>query len=469
MITSNESVVQTNQYKDLNINMNVNKLNIFIPNNNYPERKYVVDFLFGELLQLSYIIIVKSEQKSSLVIEFQDRKVLFEDHFFNKHIEPKSYLSLNNLPQKITHLSSFLDIKIPIIYGTDTYSEENEQIKCGLDIIASSFFMLTRWEEYVLGRKENGKCNEEELLCVKCGYERIPIVHCYEDFLIFLLRRIGVKTNVNRSFEIKNTHDVDRCYLTGWWELFKNVTRIYKDGGKKRAWKILKDYTRYKIHYDNPFDTFSFYMNYADTIGVKDEFYFKCCDDKEPGKSYTIKDGIVQGFISLIKARGHIIGFHPSENTFENSLQFNTEIIRLKSVTELSTVSGRNHALLVAPNTYRDWDNVHADFVSNYGYQYRNGFRCGIAIPFRVFDIEQRTILDVNEIPFEIMDSVLLRTQPSFDDAFENIKEIIQIVKRHNGLLCINWHTDAYNVKQMEKYRPLYPKIIEYIGKQIKK
>lgn len=451
--------------KEINAtNMNRNDLYIYIPNNNCFERKYAVDILFGKLLNLNYVIFDKTEQESSLVIEFQGRKVLFEDHFFNKYVEPKSYLSKHNLPHTIIRLSSFDIINIPIIYGIDTYNEENGQINCGLDIIASTFFMLTRWEEYVLGRKETGKCKEENLLCVKCGYDMVPIVHCYEDFLVYLLRRIGVAINVNRSFAPKITHDVDRCYLTGWGELFKNVTRIYKEGEKKRAWKIVKDYTRYKIYYDNPFDTFSFYMGYAERIGVKDEFYFKCCDNEEPGKSYTIKDNIVQGFISSIKARGHIIGFHPSENTFENSLQFNTEIKRLNSVVELSTVFGRNHALLVAPSTCRDWDNVHADMISNYGYQYRNGFRCGIAVPFHVFDIEQRVILNVKEIPFEIMDSVMLRTQPSFDDAFENIKEIIQIVKRYNGMLCINWHTDAYNIKGMKKYRSLYPKIIEYIG-----
>ena len=39
-------------------------------------------------------------------------------------------------------------MEIPIIYGTDKMQREsNGDVVVGLDIFASTFFMLTRWEE----------------------------------------------------------------------------------------------------------------------------------------------------------------------------------------------------------------------------------------------------------------------------------------------------------------------------------
>ena len=441
----------------------VNSIKLHIPANNVPERLYVIEVLFKELLNMDYDVVEENDQVESLVILAGNKVFAFEDHLWNNHLESNSYLSKENIPHNIINLSSFAALDIPIIYGEDKYLVEEERTHCGLDILASAFFMLTRWEEYVLGRKDTGKCKEDDLLCVKAGYERVPVIHVYEDFLKYLLNEAGIEVKYNRKFTIKTTHDVDRCYLTGWGELLGNAKRIYAKGNRQQAWKIVKDYIWFKTHFKNPFDTYEFFMDCAERVGIKDEFYFKCCEDDESGLTYSIGDKIVQDFIRKIKVRSHKVGFHPSENTYKNTLQFGKEADRLFRGVAPETLVGRNHELLIIPQTYRDWESANAVNVSNYGYQVRNGFRCGIAIPFHVFDFEQRRILRVKEIPFEIMDTVMLRSKPSCEKALDDIQESVDIVKKYKRVLCTNWHTNVYNMSVMAIYKPIYKEMIDYV------
>lgn len=445
----------------------VNSIILHIPANNVPERLYAIEVLFKELLNMDYNVVEEKDQAESLVIQAGDKVIAFEDHFWRHHLEPNSYLSKTNIPHCIINLSSFAALEIPIIYGEDKYLVEEKRTLCGLDILASTFFMLTRWEEYVLGRKDTGKCKEDDLLCVKAGYARVPVVHVYEEFLKYLLNKADIEVKCNRKFAIKTTHDVDRCYLTGWRELFDNARRVYARGNKPQAWKIVKDYIWFKIHFRNPFDTYGFFMDYAEQIGIKDEFYFKCCEANELGTTYQIEDEEVQRFIKCIKKREHNIGFHPSESTFLSHSQFAREVEKLILGAQPTSLIGRNHMLLITPSTYRDWEMAHTDFVSNYGFQARNGFRCGIAVPFTIFDFEQRRMLNLLEIPFEVMDTVMLRNKPSFDEALSDIFDIIRIVKEYKGTLCTNWHTNVYNMRAMIGYKQVYPKMIEYVREQM--
>ncbi len=72
---------------------------------------------------------------------------------------------------------------IPIIYGTDKLeiTEQNQNIiTCGIDIFASSFFMLTRWEEYVnKNRDRHNRFPAIESLAFKNDFLSRPVVNEY--------------------------------------------------------------------------------------------------------------------------------------------------------------------------------------------------------------------------------------------------------------------------------------------------
>lgn len=438
-----------------------NKLRIIIPSNNINERVYTCNVLFGELLCIDFEIKV-AEDAQNTIIEGGEKKIVIEDHFFDNYPGELSYLKKDNIPLDKGTFHSPNEIEIPIIFGTDNLILGEDEVICGLDIIASTFFMLSRWEEFVQGRQETGKCDEQLLFAVRNNLCSVPLVHLYEELLKKLIAGTGIHVNNKREFTVKPTHDVDRCYLTSWGELLSNVRKIYKAGNKKKARKLLSDFVWYKIHEPDPFNTFALFCSYADSIGVKDSFYFKCCEEKERGYTYSVDEDRVKSELNIPKEMGHAIGFHPSESTFNNTDQFKVELERLKSVTGITSVCGRNHGLFCNTTTYRQWEEAGAEYVSNYGYQHRFGFRCGISVPFPLFDVFNRRQLQLYELPFILMDTVMYRNHPSVDTVKNEIKGVINDVKTYNGVLCTNWHTNVFNMLDMCKYREIYKFIFDY-------
>ena len=115
-------------------------LTIKIPNNNLKERKYVIDIIFMEFLN------VKFHQETGgnnyeIILE-NNHKLIIEDHFFCKHPNNLEYLKIDNLPSKLEYAKNDFTIEedIPIIFGNKILKIKNSKsIFCGIDIFASIF------------------------------------------------------------------------------------------------------------------------------------------------------------------------------------------------------------------------------------------------------------------------------------------------------------------------------------------
>src|SRR5690606_238109 len=155
----------------------------------------------------------------------------------------------------------------------------------------------------------------------------------------------------------------------------------------------------YRIFNINPFDSFDQLMDESEKYGFQISFFFKACKSNERGFTYDVSDPSVQKTISSIIHRGHIIGFHPSENTVDNYLQFTIELDRLKASASDKIVGGRNHGLLYNKNTFRFWEDSGLEYDSGLGFQFQNGFRCGTCYDFFFYDVFERRALRLKEKP----------------------------------------------------------------------
>ena len=132
-------------------------IKIKIPDNNVSERKYVIDVLFSFLKDFQYVIEIDVNQ-NDYVISYEEKNIIVKDDFFNRFKDPLAYLDESNIPNTILFLKKNKYSKqkeIPIIFGKDEIKESENKITCYIDIFASTFFMLTRWEEIVLKSKKD--------------------------------------------------------------------------------------------------------------------------------------------------------------------------------------------------------------------------------------------------------------------------------------------------------------------------
>lgn len=445
-------------------------------NDNVPERKYAINLVFNTLLEIDIDLyqIIFDDTADSYIIKSADQQIIIEDHFFKSHPDPLSYLKRENIPSKLSYLHAF-DFVIPIIYGIDKFINEEKRIVVGLDIFASTFFMLTRWEESILGREENGDCDESLLFTVKNDVSQRAIVHEYEELLRHIFSLCGLTIEKKRKYHVVLSHDVDAIISPSFSELFKCLYRkkpfytlVYNNTLSRR------DVIRYKLAFPNSFSQTNKYCSLARKYDCDEWFYIKATAKGEKGNTYDYRDKkTVQYIKKLIKNKDERIGIglHPSQFTFNNNAQWEKEAERLKTLTHEKIRIGRNHHLLYNYNTLRNWESLNdttsSSFeISNFVFHKRLGFRCGISIPFQVYDIFQRRPMNLIECPCTIMDTCMIQgCYDQSEERWKNITEIIDLVKKYRGELVLTWHILIRELNLFDEYYQLCDKVLSYSKK----
>ena len=171
---------------------------IQIPNSFIPERQYIIDVLFREFLGLEYNLEVVDGLTNYRILAGL-KSITICDAFFSR-VKGDQYLDECYLPCAAVFASGPLipGEDLPVIYGDTLLAIGDDHITCGIDIFASSFFMLTRWEEYVIDeRAVDNLFPENRTYAVKNNLQMRPIVNEYVEFLWNML--VSKRFTHNRS------------------------------------------------------------------------------------------------------------------------------------------------------------------------------------------------------------------------------------------------------------------------------
>lgn len=444
-------------------------IRIICHNDNKPERQYSIDVLFSVLLGISkeYYEIQFDEKVDNYIIQQDNRTVIVEDCFFRLYPEPLSYLNLSCIPSEL-RLFHFNDLAIPIIYGEDKYEDNESGSLIGLDVFASTFFMLSRWEEYLLGREETGDCDESLLFTVKNGIHQCPLVHEYES----LLRVVLGLPPTTRKYQVVLSHDVDGFITPSYLRIIKDFFRQSVKGAPKN--KILnltwKEEIKYKRTYPFAYDQFQMYRALSKKYEIPQWLYFKVCDKGEKECTYRFNDPIVGDIINRLKHENSFIqlGFHPSQSTFDNPKQWEREVSRIKFLLGGKPGFGRNHHLLFNTQMLRNWEHLAGPnemfMLSNVVFHNRLGFRSGVAVPYPIFDIYQRRQMRILEYPCQIMDTVVRYASKVKNESeiMKEIETIISSIRRYRGELVLTWHIYIRNANIINTYYHWCTRILNY-------
>jgi len=402
-------------------------IKISIPNNNILERKYIIEIVFNEFLGLSYQIFTGSKEYEFTLLN--KKKLVIKDTFFNKYPEDLTYLKRENIPENIYEL----------------------------DVFALTFFMLTRWEEYVNPvRDEHNRFPATASLAFKQGFLDRPIVD--EELEKFKQKLFALDPSLQfkmKPFTLVLTHDVDEVRF---WKSKKQLIHIVIGDLFKRK-NILLALNRLKEYYfvsknkiKDPFDTFDWLMDKSESIGLKSRFYFISGGTSDYDNRYDIKQQTQ--LIQHIKRRGHIVGIHPSYNAYNDFEQFKKEKELLEEVCECEVEEGREHYLrFEVPTTWQVWEDNGMKVDSTCGYADKVGFRCGTGNEFSVFNILTRKKLKLKERPLILMDCTLFTYNNL--NYIEALKKL-EMLKNRTNMLTLLWH-NSY-IAHIKFYGELFEK-----------
>ena len=432
-------------------------------NKNYTEQKYVIDVFFTCFLCLDYRFIDSSEADVVKIILPNNKKIILEDHFFKDFSSSKDYLSKDNIPESITFISSkknqfLVENDLPVIYGTDTleFADEGKTIICGLDVFASAFFMLARWEEYVYKmRDEHNRFPAESSLAYKHGFLNRPVVNEYAEMLWRMISHLssGITRGL-REFTLIPTHDVDVVEQSPF------VRRLAGDLLKRKD--LAAFFKRIKIGNKNEFNTFEWLMDESEKNNLKSRFYFMSGGTSPNDNFFIIEEQ--KKLLQIIADRGHIIGFHPSYNAYNDVKQFNLEKERLEAVTGNQVFEGRQHFLRFSlPETWQIWEQAGMEIDSSMSFAGHEGFRCGTADEFPVFDIINHKVLKLKEQPLIIMDGTLRDYRGlSKKEAVEQMTYYKNICNKYNMPFTILFHNSSFSEIEWEGWKEIYSFLLQH-------
>jgi len=443
---------------------------IKMPNNNKAERQYIADIIFSEFLGIKFNIEFCDVIDYQIIIN-DSKRLIIKDDFFSKFTD-KTYLSKSNIPDRINILneSEFqLKENMPIIYGNHEIEILENELVCGVDIFASSFYMLSRWEEYVMNEKDiHDRFSDELSLAFKFGFYKRAVVNEYVELLWNMLVHLGFnQKRKDRKYNLFLTHDVD------FFRRYDSTRKLAKAVGgdllKRKSPKMAKETisTFQKIksgEAKDPYDTFDYLMDISEKYNIKSHFYFIPGKIGEADAQYNIDDLDFTETIFNIIGRGHIVGAHFGYDSYNNKEQISTEKKRLIEITNKIKETRQHFLRFENPTTWQILEQNEINIDSTLGYTSDIGFRCGTCYEFSVFDIIERKKLNLKEYPLIVMDTALANaTKRNEEEFLSELYQINKTVKNFNGNFVFLWHQNNKALPEWDFVSEEYEKIIENI------
>lgn len=428
---------------------------------------YILGFLSGE--QVSPEIIARIGYTANPE-EFQKYKlVIIPSPFFEKEIYGTE-LSLPLLPLQIWE-------ETPLLFGQPTTEKNGDTIILHADLVASTYFLITRYEEMVRRdvRDVHGRFPGKESLPYRAGFIDSPLVEEYGKILRSQLRDAGFEVSEPPKIikKVYLTHDLDqlahyrniRGFLGG---LLRGISRP-KEGNRaiRSFWGGLVN---------DPWYTFPWLFNLDNR--VQKALSAKRCESilfiragggigKEDQPMMLFHTPDFQTLIKLCHEKKIVLGLHASYEAGINPKRITDERKHLDRISKKKTLYNRHHYL----NTREPEDMqalIDAKITDDFtlGYADVAGFRLGSCRPVKWINPVTQKLTSLTLHPLTIMDSSLSDQRYMYlnaHEAYEYCIQLINVVESWNGELVMLWHNTSVEKEPKSYHRDLYEKIIEYL------
>ena len=419
------------------------QVKVSIPKAHFNAVSYTFKCLFNEFLGID-IEVSSSESQENFLLEFGTKSLEIENIFFRTK-DPDNLYRKENIPAFVDKGEiKIADKNLPVLslYGKSSITIQSENfIRLHADIVGSTFFMLSRWEEAVVkDRDVHGRFDYRSAASVKLGFYQRPIVNEYVELLWELCRFFQPELKrVKRQYELTVTSDIDE--LRKWKSPKKLLESIYLHITRGKSSRIFRDIANYLGSVNQPKNDFYNNLNYLvqNTKGIDTIFYLKTRSShpKHDKNTYKLKDyaSELQNAISQdIK-----IGIHPKYDSYLNCQSLKDDVESLQSFLGSPVKLVRQHYLRFSvPETWRFQVEANLKEDSTMIFPHKAGFRNGVCYRFPVFDFKADQQLDIYESPLLLMETSYLNS--GFDELLNDAKSIVQSVKQYNGNFVLLWH-----------------------------
>jgi hypothetical protein len=341
------------------------------------------------------------------------------------------------------------------------------------DIFAASFYLLSRYEEYLPHKTDMyGRYAHENSLAFKQGFLNLPLINIWlADLQEILSKKNPSLKLLSRSFTFIPTYDIDIAWSYKHKGFFRNAGGLLKSIFKGQWTSVVERIAVLAGKRKDPFDSFE-WLNDLHSKKQLSPVYFLLLAEKAKGYDKNILP-VKTALKKLVKEHSSLYhtGIHPSWRSGDHLQFLAKEITTLKDITNKPVEKSRQHYIrMTMPATYRRL--IDAGIKEDYsmGYGSINGFRASYCLPYKWYDLEKEQQTPLTIFPFCFMDANLYFEQGySSDEALKEMEHYHNITKQVNGMLITIWHNHFFGTDKMFKgWREVYNTMINRICKEFK-
>lgn len=423
-----------------------------------PRVLYIVDFILGQLCDFSFSVtdnIEEYKESNKLKINYSEKKILAGEFF----LPPHSLLFQNTIEVQDTNIANFYNL--PCLFAIDT-----DESDFPFDILAASFWLLTRYEEYLPTPKDShGRFAAHNCLAKREKFLHLPIIQLWtKHFAQTLCQQFKPLSYSTLPFKFKPSYDIDMAWSYREKGLIRTVGGILSSLKNGKFQQIIQRLQVLSGSKKDPFDSYALLDEIHDTYKIYPLFFFLLGDFGEFDKNINPKNKALQSIVQKIHQK-YLVGIHPSYASNAQSQKVAQEILRLKKITGEKVTHSRQHFLkLTFPDTYRQLIKCGIKNDYSMGYAAEIGYRAGVGVPFFWYDLKKEIKTDLRVHPFQVMDvSLRFYLKYSCNEALKVVTEMIKTQQKVGGTFMTLWHNSSFAEEDgwSKEWQDLYLNIVK--------
>lgn len=414
---------------------------IFVADHQSPRLNYILDEILHKRLSIKYALTDNIDYfKHSQMSKINYSDTLMEDclnipaaHLLYEESIKKQAIQVK---QNDHYQYTFFDITL----DASRFIEVPKQI-VPFDIFSASFYLLSRYEEYISETFDlHNRFKAEHSLAYQNNFLQIPLVdHWANELGKAINHHFNHIQFQNNAYKAIHTFDVDFAYK------YRGLTRT--QFYKKALGNLLRfDFAELKNQFakDKPdaYDTYDLIFDAIKQYNFETIFFFLvAAKNTTYDKNLLPTSTIYEKLILNIRAK-YNTGLHPSYYAGMSASGIADEKQILENLTHKPVEQSRFHFLkfrLPKSYTYLLNAGLHNDYTM--AYSTHIGFRASTCKPFHFFNLAENAATPLQVFSPCVMDVTLKNyLQLSPEQAHEKITSLQEQVKNVNGIFMSVWH-----------------------------
>lgn len=417
-----------------------------------PRFTYIMKHIFTRMLQIDVKFTTKIEdfiKHTSAKITYT-RQPLQNEFFIRSH--------------DLLFEQGVRDIEINIQNwdGIPCFFQTNEKSVVPYDIFAASFYLMSRYEEYLPHLKDaHGRYPVEESLAFKNGFLEKPVVDIWVNkFKQALLKRFPYLQLPKREFKHISIIDVSVSHCFKERGIIRSLGGMTVDFFSFKIRRLIQRLIVLSGIRKDPYDNFQELIEVHKKFNVTAMFFFLFSDYSNYDKNISVNN---TRFRSLIKsiADYNTVSLMTSYDSFNDVTLLKKDRFRLMDLIKRPVKEARlRYNRINIPDSYKDL--VSAEFTEDYsmGYKRSPGFRAGTCTSFYFYDISFELQLPLKIHPFCITDYSLVKYK-TLEEASAVLYRLREEIVKVNGTCITIFSNEILGGKERNFIKELYLELIK--------